>query len=169
MRPHRGSLAIIFGMGLVALVAPAIAATMATSFEVSASVEPNCRIAVSEGSRDALVAPRASLDSSFEAVATLTITCTRGTVANVQTPRVSRGAAGTGTGRSPSEVQHVSHHPFGASSRSATRDANDTGVRVVRTRGARVPRRFALYRQALSRRSAMAGSPLETVTATLNF
>jgi hypothetical protein len=160
MRRHPETLSLVLVAGLGVLIPPALAATMATSFGVNASVVPNCRIAVSEPVPG---------DSSLDVVAELTVNCTRGVSARVLTSGAHPAPSGIVAEAGPRAARTVGYRRFRVAPRSPERWTDDTDARIVRTSAARAPLRIALQRGAVAARADMGGPYAGPLTATVDF
>jgi len=151
---------------LVALsFSPARSESRFTTLVVASTVASNCRIAVSDlsfGAYDPLVTHAAS---SLDASTILTVTCTKGTTANVLVSDGGHGAAGAR--RMASGSQSLSYELYRDASRSSRWERGN--VLALRAEGAFTPTTLAVYGRIPAGQVVPAGAYSDTVTATVDF
>jgi spore coat protein U-like protein len=144
------------------------AAPARVSFLVTASVAPLCSIAVSSlsfGPYDPLLAnARAGLD----AAATVSVTCTRGTVGKVALDGGANLTSGTDR-RMSMGTDRLSYQLYRDPARAAVWEPGGTGVPIVAGGATHGPDRITVYARIFAGQIVPAGVYTDTVRATVEF
>ena len=166
MNRPQSCLLILVGISFWGVSAASPAETASVALRVTASVQANCRISVSDLSFGVYDPLLTNAQSSLDATAALTVSCTRGTSASVLVDGGSSGA-GAPSRQMTSGAQKLSYQIYSDSSRSTVwSPGSRLGINI---RSAGSPGRFEVYGRIPPGQVVLAGSYSDRVTATVEF
>jgi spore coat protein U-like protein len=137
--------------------------------DVTALVTPNCRMTLtplSFGNYDPL---GANATGELDATATLSLTCTRNSIATIAIDQGQNPAGGNLTRRLASGDQRLDYQIYRDAARTETWSVGENAVRYVSTAGISSTNQMMVYGRIPSGQDVAGGSYNDVVTATVDF
>ena len=164
------------GLRNTAIIALLLSATSALAdgqatvkMDVSALVTPNCRMtltALSFGTYDPL-GPNASQE--LDATATLSLTCTRNSIATVAMDQGQNPAGGGLSRRLAAGDQRLDYEIYRDAARTQAWSAGSSAVRYISTAGITSTNQLTVYGRIPPGQEVASGTYSDIVTATVDF